>query len=167
MRTFRPITAVLLAGSVSACGSDDTSTMSDYTQDLSRHLDDVQTEHSTHSLEIAGAPDLDAIKRAEDDHRQRMDDHMGQMDMVKGHMMSCTDGRGAHFDGEPFAGMMHDMRSDCDDHRSAMFGAASTDAARTEESRHQDIMRDRLHEMRGQMEMMMGHGSGFSCPHGK
>jgi hypothetical protein len=156
----------LLAVAVSACGGDDASMMSDYTQDLGRHLDEVQAEHSTHSSEVAVAADLESINRAEDDHRRRMDDHMSQMDMVMGHMTSCTDGRGAHFDCAPFAEMMHDMRSYCDDHRAAMRGATTPDAARTEESRHQDGMRDRLDKMRGQMGTMMGQGSGFTCPHG-
>jgi hypothetical protein len=156
----------MLAAAVSACAGHDASMMSDYTQDLGRHLDEVQAEHKAHSSEVAAASDLESINRAEDDHRQRMDDHMSQTDMVMGHMMSCTDARGAHFDGAPLAGMMHDMRSECDDHRTAMHGAATIDAARTEESRHQDAMRERHDEMRDQMGRMMGQGSGFNCSHG-
>jgi hypothetical protein len=156
----------LLAAAVSACGGDDASMMSDYTQDLGRHLDEVQAEHKAHSSEVAAASDIESINRAEDIHRQRMDDHMSQTETVMGHMMSCTDARGAHFDGAPFAGMMHDMRSECDDHRTAMHVAATIDSARTEESRHQDAMRERHDKMRGQMGVMMGQRSGFNCPHG-
>jgi outer membrane murein-binding lipoprotein Lpp len=152
----------LLAVVVSACGGNDSSTMSNYPQDLGRHVDALQTEQSAHSSEIVAAPDLDSIMRAEDEHWQRMNDHMNQMGMVMGQMMSCVDGRGARCDTAPFAGTMHDLRSDCDDHRAAVRSAATLDAARTEESRHQDVTHDRLLEMRGQMGTMVG--SGISCP---
>jgi hypothetical protein len=166
VKTYQRCALGLLAAALSACGGDDASMMSDYTQDLGRHLDEVQAEHKAHSSEVAAATDLESIHRAEDGHRQRMDDHMSQTAMVMGHMMSCTDARGAHFDGAPFAGMMHGMRSACDDHRTAMHGAATIDAARQEEARHQDAMREWHDKMRGQMGMMMGQGSGFNCPHG-
>ena len=165
MKAYQLCALGLLAAAVSACGGDDASMMADYAQDLGRHLDEVQAEHKAHSSDVAAASDLESIRRAEDDHRQRMDLHMSQTDMVMGHMMSCTDARGRHFDGEPFAGMMHGMRSECDDHRTAMHGAATIDAARTEESHHQDAMRDRHDKMRGQLGMMIGQGSGFNCPH--
>jgi len=166
VKAYQLCAVAMLASAASACGGDNASTMSDYTADLGRQLDEVQAEHKAHAAEVAAASDLESINRAEDGHRQRMDEHMSQTDMVMGHMMSCTDARGAHFDGAPFAGMMQDMRSECDDHRTAMHGAATVDAARTEEARHQDAMRQRHDKMQDQMGMMMGQGSGFNCPHG-
>jgi hypothetical protein len=152
----------LLAVVVSACGGHDASMMSNYPQDLGRHLDALQTGQSAHFSEIVAAGDLDSVMRAEDDHWQRMNDHINQMGTMMGQMMSCVDGRGARCDTAPFAGTMHDLRTDCDDHRAAMHGAATLDAARTEESHHEDVMRDRFGTMRGQMDKMVG--SGISCP---
>lgn len=166
MKAYQASAICVLAIAVSACGGNDMSMMSGYTQDLGRHVDALQAEQSTHSADITAAADLDSMARAEDDHWQRMVDHMSQMNTVMGSMMSCTDSRGACLDTAPFAGVMHDMRSDCDDHRKAMYSAVALDAARTEELRHQDAMRNRLATMRGQMNSMMGQGAGYMCSHG-
>jgi hypothetical protein len=92
-----------------------------------------------------------------------MADHMSQMDMVMGHMSSCNEGQGGHCANALFAGMMHDVRTESDDHRAALQGAATLDAARTEESRHQAAMRDRLAGMRGQISAMPGQESTQHC----
>lgn len=166
MRAFQLNALGLLAVVASACGGSEEGTMSGYTQDLGRHLEALQTEQSAHSSGVAAAPDLDSIMSAEDDHWQRMDDHTSQMGTIMAQIMSCVDGRRARCDTAPFAETMHDLRSDCDDHRAAMHGAVTLYVARTEESRHRDAMRDRLDKMRGQMGTMMGQTGGYACSHG-
>jgi hypothetical protein len=139
--------------------------MSDYTADMGRHVDALSGELSTHSTEIAATQDVDTIGRAETTHWQRNDDHMNKMDMVMGDMMSCTDSRGNRFDHAPFAGMMQNMRSDCDQHRDAMRDLPDIETRRMEEARHQDAMKNWLAQMSGQIGTMMGQWSGFSCGH--
>ena len=151
----------LFAVALSACSVDDEIMMSDYANDLGQHMDSLEREQLAHATEVAGAPDLDSISRAEDDHERRMNDHMVRMDGVMGDMMSCADGRGNRVDTAPFARMMQEMRSDRDQHRNAMRASRTLEACQAEELRHREAMLDRLGALRGQMATMMGQGNAY------
>ena len=147
------------------CG-DNMTMMSDYGADLDRHVDALRAEQTAHSSEVAAARDVDAIGRAENDHWQRNNDHMKNMGMVMDDMMSCHDTRGNTVDHANVAGMMQNMRDECDQHRDAMRDLPDVDTRRSEEARHHDAMKGWLDQMHtGIGTMMSGQGNGASCGH--
>jgi hypothetical protein len=90
---------------------------------------------------------------------------MANMDMVMGDMMSCTDGKGNRFDHDEMSEMMQGAKTECGKHRDAMRDLPDLETRRAEEVRHQDAMKKRLDEMKGQMGMMMRMGTAYSCGH--
>jgi hypothetical protein len=68
MKTFW-IAAFILSG-VGAYGHSDTM-MSDYAQEVGRHMDALQTEETAHASEVASLSTLDGMRDAETAHLQR------------------------------------------------------------------------------------------------
>jgi hypothetical protein len=154
--------AVLVLG---ACGHDDGTMMSDYAQDVGRHLDALRAEQTAHSSEVLSLSTLDGIRGAESTHWQRMGDHLDQMNLVMSDMMACGSDRGVRIDTAEFAGSMQKIRSECDGHRQAMQNALDVDSARGEETRHGDAFQAEMGVMRGRWNMMMVQSRGYSCSH--
>jgi hypothetical protein len=163
LHSLLPLT--FLTMTLSGCAHDMGSMMSDYGQDLGRHMDALRTEDSTHASEISVAATSQEVEDAETRHWQRTDDHLSRMSLVMGDMMSCADGRGGTFDTADFARAMQDVRSECDSHRSTMGTTSDLTADRTEESRHQEAMGTRMDGMQSQWDKMMDHGNIYSCSH--
>ena len=136
MNAHQLIAGMGVAAMLSACGGHDPATMSDYAQDLGRHLDALESEQTAHFSEISAMDHVDILGPAELGHAQRMDDGIDRMNGPLGAMMSCADGPRMGFDAADFAAMMHDLRSECDEHGVLMLSAHEMDSASTEESRH-------------------------------
>jgi hypothetical protein len=165
MNAHQLVATTLLAVAATACGGDDRTMMSDYTQNLGRHLDALRTEQSAHASEMSAVSNLDVVRDREPGHWERMNGHMDQMNLALGDMMSCRDARGMPFDGAGFAGMMHDLRSEGDEHETKMLGASSLDLALAEESRHEDTIGLQMFEIQGQWNTMMEESRAYTCPH--
>jgi hypothetical protein len=163
MNAHQLIAGMGVAAMLSACGGHDPATMSDYAQDLGRHLDALEGEQVAHFSEISAMGHVDVLGPAELGHSQRMDDGIERMNGPLGAMMSCADGRRTGFDAAGFAGIMHDLRSECDEHGVLMLSAHEMDSASTEESRHYHAVGTQIGKMRRLLSPMMGTESSYSC----
>jgi hypothetical protein len=157
------LSLTLLAISLSGCAHDMGSMMSDYVQDLGRHMDALRIEDSTHASEISVAATSQEVQDAEARHWQHTDDHLSRMSLVVGDMTSCANGGGTSFDTAGFARAMQNVRAECDNHRSTMRSASDLAADRAEEVRHHEEMGTRMDGMQTQWDVMMRKGASYAC----
>jgi hypothetical protein len=154
---------VLPAFVVAACGQRADATMSDYVQDLGRHMELLQAEETSHASAMNSLATIDVMQGAEPAHWERIEEHLDGMSLVMGDMTGCADERGARIDTAGFADSMQKMRSECTEHRRAMQGAADVATARKEEGRHARAVADRMMVMLDQWDLMRIGSRGYAC----
>jgi hypothetical protein len=147
-----------------ACGQDADATMSDYVQDLGRHMESLQAEETSHASAMNSLATIDGMQNVESAHWESIEEHLEGMGLVMADMMSCANERGARIDTAGFAGSMQRMRSECVEHRRVMQGVEDVTSARNEESRHARAVADRMMMMLDQWDLMMIGSRGYACP---
>jgi hypothetical protein len=148
---------------LAACGQDADAMMSDYVQELGRHMESLQAEETSHAAAMNSLATVDGMQGMESAHGERIEGHLDAMTLVMGDMMGCANERGAGIDTAGFAGSMQKMRSECNEHRRVMQGAADVASARNEEGRHARAVADRMMVMLDQWDLMMIGSRGYSC----
>jgi hypothetical protein len=155
--------SMLPALALAACGPDMGTMMSDYVQDLGRHMESLQAEETSHASAMHGLSTLDGMEGTESVHWQRIEDHLDEMSLMMGDMMGCADERGVRIDTAGFADSMQKIRFECDEHRHTMLGAADAATARSEEGRHARAIADRMMVMLDQWDTLMVDTRGYAC----
>jgi hypothetical protein len=139
--------------------------MSDYAQDLGRHMDALRASESAHEMAVSAAATPEQVANAETRHWQDLDAHLSQMTLMMTDMMSCANASGTRFDTADFAGAMQNVQTECDTHRATMLSSSSLADDRAEESRHHDAMASRMESMQGHWNVMMSEGPSYTCSH--
>jgi hypothetical protein len=155
---------MLAALALAACGPNAAETMmSDYVEDLGRHMESLQAEETSHASSMTSSSTLDGMQGTEAGHWQRIEDHLDRMGLVMDEMAGCATERAVRIDTAGFADSVQKIRSECGAHRGAMQVMVNLATARTEEGRHARAIADRMMVMLDQWDVMMGLSRGYAC----
>ena len=152
--------AVLALG---ACGQGSGATASDDARDVAGHIDALQAEQTAHSIEIGSLSTLDALHDPEVLHWRRVEGHLDAMNLGMSDMMACDSDRIAIV-AAGFADSMQKMHVEFDAHRHVILGAGEMGAARIEEARHGEAVRDITGAMQDRWNTMMLDPRAYACP---
>jgi hypothetical protein len=164
-------TTLLLCAALLGCGNDGGSGSTPAT-DVYSGIDDetaaVESGLLAHDLDMKAADDLGQMRTFEGVYRDRMMGHLGTLDTMCGMLDRCfgemrmDDAMLDHLNAA--TGRVGELRAEAEAHFDAMSRATAVTAGRSEEVRHQGVMRDLLSGLRGhRRELERDAGRTWSC----
>lgn len=155
----------LLALGVVACGagSDPGPAMTENLGETSQGLDELRSSVEAHGNAVHSARTLTEIQELENRHAHQAHDLLDTIGHEIDDMALCEDDHGGH----PEMYSMDSMHAACDDeiseHLEAMLEAEDLQAARTEETHHQQEMAERMDELENTVDTMMDTDETYLC----
>lgn len=129
--------------------------------DARAHVDELRAEVEDHAAAAETAVDLAALQALEKLHRTDADEHMDMLGHAINDMGMCAGGASGMVDG-----MMttHEMcNNEMDRHQQAIAATVDLATARAEEQAHRTAMMNRLDELDGMADTMMGSHGTMMC----